>query len=57
MGRPRDWPYLAMIVALVVAVFAFTVYIAAAPIFHDTDTPGTWTPATVAPAVTYTEEP
>lgn len=40
-----------MIVGLVVAVFAFTWYIAAAPIFHDTDT--TWTPATVAPAVPY----
>lgn len=40
-----------MIVGLVVAVFAFTVYIAAAPIFHDNDT--TWTPATVAPAVPY----
>ena len=53
MDRPRDWPYLAMSVGLVVAVFAFTVYIAGAPIFHDTDTPGTWTPATVAPPVPY----
>ena len=43
-----------MIVGLVVAVFAFTAYIVAAPIFHDTDTPGTWSPATVAPPVTYT---
>jgi len=51
LARPRDWPYLAMIVALVALVFAFTAYIAAAPIFHDTDT--TWTPATVAPAVPY----
>ena len=42
-----------MIVGLVVAVFAFTVYIAGAPLFHSDDTPGTWTPATVAPAVTY----
>ena len=51
MGRPRDWPYLAMIVGLVVAVFAFTAYIAAAPIFHDNN--DTWSPATVAPPVPY----
>lgn len=57
LSRPRDWPYLAMIVFLVVAVCAFTIYIAFAPLFHDDPEPQKWSPATIAPAVPYQEEP
>lgn len=52
MARPRDWPYLAVIVAVVIAVALFAWSVTTS----GEGEPDTWTPATISPPDIY-EEP